>query len=135
MKLFSLFSSLNLKINSVSDGALQVVIDKEDYSIADIVHKELMNVKHVKFAGVPPPHPLIKTLTIEVSTDTNKPTKALEEALELSKQTVSELLRIAKEIFPLAPAGAVPPEEQERIESSVNLEPSTVEGQAGEGNF
>lgn len=135
MKLFSLFSSLNLKINSVSDGALQVVIDKEDYSIADIVHKELMNVKHVKFAGVPPPHPLIKTLTIEVSTDTNKPTKALEEALELSKQTVSELLRIAKEIFPLAPAGAVPPEEQERIESSVNLEPSTVEGQAGEGSF
>jgi len=105
---------LNLKINSVGDGALQVVIEREDYSIADIVHKELMNVKHVKFAGVPPPHPLIKTLTIEVSTDSSNPTKALEEAVNLSRQRVSELLKLAKEIFPIAPAGSVPPEERDR---------------------
>ena len=110
--LFSLFLPLNLKINSVGDGAVQVVIEKEDYSLADIVHKELMNVKHVKFAGVPPPHPLIKTLTLEISTDTNKPTKALEEALNISQQRVAELLKLAKEIFPLPPAGSVPPEEQ-----------------------
>jgi DNA-directed RNA polymerase subunit L len=108
---------LNLKINAVADGALQVVIDKEDYSIADIIHKELMNVKHVKFAGVPPPHPLIKTLIIEVSTDTNKPEKALEEALQLSQDRVAELLKIAREIFPQAPAGVAPPEEAERVEA------------------
>lgn len=108
---------MNLKINSFGDGAVQVVIEKEDYSIADIIHKELMNVKHVKFAGVPPPHPLIKTLTIEISTDTNKPTKALEEALALSQQRVSELLKLAKEIFPLPPAGSVPPEQEERRDS------------------
>jgi DNA-directed RNA polymerase subunit L len=107
---------LNLKINAVADGALQVVIDKEDYSIADIIHKELMNVKHVKFAGVPPPHPLIKTLMIEVSTDSNKPAKAVEEALQLSQERVAELLKIAREIFPLAPAGVAPPEEVERVE-------------------
>ena len=105
---------MNLKINSVGDGALQVVIEREDYSIADIVHKELMNVRHVKFAGVPPPHPLIKTLTIEVSTDSSNPKKALEEAVNLSRQRVSELLKLAKEIFPIAPAGSVPPEERDR---------------------
>ena len=120
------FLPLNLKISQVADGALQVVIDREDYSLADIIHKELMNVKHVKFAGVPPPHPLIKTLTIEVSTDSNKPEKALEEALELSKQRISELLKLAKEIFPLAPSGVLPPEEAERSESALTtIEPPT----------
>ena len=106
----------------MADGALQVVLEKEDYSIADIVHKELMNVKHVKFAGVPPPHPLIKTLTIEVSTDTSKPSKALEEALQLSQERVAELLKIAKEIFPLAPPGVPPPEEVGRVLASPETE-------------
>jgi DNA-directed RNA polymerase subunit L len=125
-RLFSQFSSLNLKINSVADGALEVVIDKEDYSIADIIHKELMNVKHVKFAGVPPPHPLLKTLTIEVSTDTNKPNKALEEAVEISQEKVAELLKLAKEIFPLAPQGSVPPEELEGKASATTLPESGI---------
>jgi DNA-directed RNA polymerase subunit L len=125
---------LNLKITEVADGAVQVVIDKEDYSIADIVHKELMNVKHVKFAGVPPPHPLIKSLTIEVSTDTSKPVKAVEEALELSRERVAELLKLAKEIFPLAPPGSVPPEEQERGGSGQGSEAAVVES-ASEDNF
>ena len=110
----------------MADGALQVVIDKEDYSIADIVHKELMSVKHVKFAGVPPPHPLIKTLVIEVSTDSNKPTKALEEAVQTSQAKVAELLKLAKEMFPLAPQGSVPPEELEGRESVAPTSEVTV---------
>ncbi len=121
---------MNLKINSVGDGAIQVVIEKEDYSLADIVHKELMNVKHVKFAGVPPPHPLIKTLTLEISTDTNKPTKALEEALNISQQRVAELLKLAKEIFPLAPAGSLPPEERERSDLSQEGETTFTDDQS-----
>jgi len=113
---------LNLKIIPVGQGAVQVLIEKEDYSIADIVHKELMNVKHVKFAGVAPPHPLIKTLTIEVSTDSNKPTKALEEALKLSQDRVAELLKLAKEIFPLAPT--VNEEAQRKVDSPSKLSES-----------
>jgi DNA-directed RNA polymerase subunit L len=123
---------LNLKINAVGDGALEVVIEKEDYSIADIVHKELMNVKHVKFAGVPPPHPLIKTLTIEVSTDSNNPTKVLEEALDVSRQTVSDLLKVAREIFPIAPPGSIPPEEKEKREESVEIEEPSMENASNE---
>jgi DNA-directed RNA polymerase subunit L len=123
---------LNLKVNSVGDGAVQVVIDKEDYSIADIIHKELMNVKHVKFAGVPPPHPLIKTLTIEVSTDTSKPSKVLEEAVQLSQERVSELLKIAKEIFPLPPPGSVPPEQEERRDAVASVETSSADQPTGQ---
>lgn len=96
----NVFLSLNLKIDSVADNAVQIQIDKEDYSIADIVHKELLTVKHVKFAGVPPPHPLIKTLTIQIHTDGAKPTKSLEEAIEVSQTKVAELLKIAKQMFP-----------------------------------
>jgi DNA-directed RNA polymerase subunit L len=97
---------LNLKINPAGEGSIKVEIEREDYSLADIVHKELLNVKHVKFSGVAPPHPLIKTLTLEVSTDSNNPTKALKEALELSKGRVSELLILAKEAFPQAPSAS-----------------------------
>lgn len=98
--------ALILKVVSVADNTIEVQIDKEDYSLADIVHKELLNVKHVRFAGVPPPHPLIKTLTIQVHTDaTGDPSKALKEALDLSQAKVSELLNLAREIFPVAPVG------------------------------
>jgi DNA-directed RNA polymerase subunit L len=126
---------LNLKINSAGGGALQVVIEKEDYSIADIVHKELMNVKHVKFAGVPPPHPLIKTLTIEVSTDSSNPTKQLQEALELSKETVAELLKIAKEIFPMPPPGSVPPEQQAKQSVEVSEPSESVSMDISDSDF
>lgn len=95
---------MNLKINPAGEGSIKVEIEREDYSLADIVHKELLNVKHVKFSGVAPPHPLIKTLTLEISTDSNNPTKALKEALELSKGRVSELLILAREAFPQAPS-------------------------------
>ncbi len=98
---------MNLKINPAGEGAIKVEIEREDYSVADIVHKELLNVKHVKFSGVAPPHPLIKILTLEVSTDSSNPTKALKEALELSKNRVAELLVLAKEAFPQAP-GVLP---------------------------
>ncbi|MHB2035893.1 MAG: RpoL/Rpb11 RNA polymerase subunit family protein [Nitrososphaerales archaeon] len=92
--------SLNLKVNSIADNAISVQIEKEDYSLADIVHKELLSVKHVKFAGVPPPHPLIKTLTIQIHTDGSKPTKALLEAIELSQEKISDLLAVTRQAFP-----------------------------------
>lgn len=87
-------------MNSISESAITMLIEKEDYCIADVIHRELLNVKHVKFAGVPPPHPLIKTLTIQVHTDGVKPTKAVLEAIDLCQQKVSELLALSKRAFP-----------------------------------
>ncbi len=87
-------------MNSISESAITMLIEKEDYCIADVIHRELLNVKHVKFAGVPPPHPLIKTLTIQVHTDGAKPTKAVLEAIDLCQKKVSELLASSKGAFP-----------------------------------
>lgn len=97
---------MNLKIETLADNAISVQVDKEDYSIADIIHRELLNVKHVKFAGVPPPHPLIKTLTIQVHTEGTKPTKSLLDAVELSQEKVADLLKLSRQIFPIAPTRA-----------------------------
>lgn len=111
---------MNLKINPVSESAISVQIEKEDYSIADVVHRELLNVKHVKFAGVPPPHPLIKTLTIQVHTDGSKPAKALIEAIEISQGRVAELLSESRRVFPVAPSEHVNTTESQSTQSSVN---------------
>lgn len=113
---------LNLKINPAGEGSIKVEIEREDYSLADIVHKELLNVKHVKFSGVAPPHPLIKILVLEVSTDSTNPTKALKDALALSQNRVSELLVLAKEAFPQAPASAEKSVAPEIVEPSPETE-------------
>lgn len=94
---------MNLKIESVSENAISLQIDKEDYSVADIIHEELLKVKHVKFAGVPPPHPLIRTLTIRVHTDGNRPTNSLIDAVEMSQKKIAELLKLSRQMFPAAP--------------------------------
>ena len=97
---------MSLKIDAISETAISIHIEKEDYSIADVIHRELLNVKHVKFAGVPPPHPLIKALTIQVHTDGAKPSKVVLEAIDLSQQKASELLGISRRIFPATTVSA-----------------------------
>jgi DNA-directed RNA polymerase subunit L len=91
---------LKLEIVSVANDAIQVKMDGEDYSVADIVHMELLELKHVKFAGVAPPHPLLKTLTIQIHTDGADSTKALLEALKNSQGKMEVLLSAARETFP-----------------------------------
>ena len=96
---------------------MSVQIDKEDYSLADIIHKELLSVKHVTFAGVPPPHPLIKTLTVRVHTDGYKPTRALLDASELSQKKVSDLLKLARQMFPTTLAKSSSEDEPKQVSS------------------
>ncbi len=112
-----------MKINSVGTNAVQVQIDGEDYSIADIVHKELLNIKRVKFAGVAPPHPLIKTLMIQVHTDGIDANKVLNEAVDSAQEKLSELLSVAKQTFP--DAFRLPPSESEKIEETKFSEGTT----------
>ena len=92
---------MKLEINPIASGAIEVKIDGGDYSIADIVHMELLELKHVKFAGVAPPHPLIKTVTLQIHTDGADSIKTLAEALESSQTKVRDLLNAARSTFPL----------------------------------
>jgi DNA-directed RNA polymerase subunit L len=89
-----------MKINSLGNDAIQIQIDGEDYSVADIVHKELLGVKHVKFAGVAPPHPLIKTLTIQVHTDGGDANELLKQAVTNAQARTKEILDAAISEFP-----------------------------------
>ena len=100
---------MQLKITPLGKEAVQVQIDGEDYSVCDIIHKELLNLKHVKFAGVAPPHPLIKTMTVQFHTDGADGSKILSEAVDNARKKLDELLDLAEKTFPVAiRTGAVP---------------------------
>ncbi len=67
-------------------------ITGEDYSLAEIVHHELLDEKNVTFAGVVPPHPLIKKLVLKVRAQRVKPERAFVIAVERAADTTHELL-------------------------------------------
>jgi DNA-directed RNA polymerase subunit L len=104
---------LQLKVTTLSKEAVQFQIDGEDYSVCDIIHKELLNLKHVKFAGVAPPHPLIKTITVQFHTDGSDGSKMLSEAVANASRKIDELLELATGAFPLPVRGGVAPAENE----------------------
>jgi len=124
-----------MKINSLGNDAIQVQIDGEDYSVADIVHKELLSVKHVKFAGVAPPHPLIKTLSIQVHTDGSAGADAnelLKEAVTNALERMGEIMDVTTKVFPDAikptVSHALPSEPQPKVAPLTETEPpKTVE--------
>ncbi len=67
-------------------------ITGEDFSLAEIVHFELLEEKSVTFAGVLPPHPLIKKLVLRVRAQRVKPEKAFANSVGRAIQTTQELL-------------------------------------------
>ena len=78
-------------INEDEKG-LTVEITGEDYSLAEIVHHELLEEKSVTFAGVLPPHPLIKKLVLKVRAQRIKPEKAFANSVERAMETTHQLL-------------------------------------------
>ena len=74
------------------ERGLTVEITGEDYSLAEIVHHELLEEKSVTFAGVLPPHPLVKKLVLRVRAQRIKPEKAFANSVERAINTTQELL-------------------------------------------
>jgi DNA-directed RNA polymerase subunit L len=83
-----------LQIQTLHEGekAFTVEVVGEDYSLAEIVHHELLDEKSVTFAGVLPPHPLIKKLVLKVKAQRIKPEKAFSNSVERAITTTHELL-------------------------------------------
>lgn len=83
-----------MQVRAISDDekGLTVEITGEDYSLAEIVHHELLEEKSVTFAGVLPPHPLIKKLVLKVRAQRIKPEKAFSNSVERAMETCRELL-------------------------------------------
>ena len=74
-----------------NEKGLIVEIMGEDYSLAEIVHHELLEEKSVTFAGVLPPHPLIRKLVLKVRAQRVKPDKAFVSSVQRAAETTHEL--------------------------------------------
>lgn len=55
---------LKLVEESISDITIQ--IENVDFSIPDIIHHELLKDPKIVFAGVVPPHPILKQFIIKI---------------------------------------------------------------------
>jgi DNA-directed RNA polymerase subunit L len=82
---------LQVQTTSEDEKGLTVEITGEDYSLAEIVHHELLEEKSVTFAGVLPPHPLIKKLVLKVRAQRVKPEKAFVNSVQRAIETTQEL--------------------------------------------
>jgi DNA-directed RNA polymerase subunit L len=78
------------------EKGLTVEITGEDYSLAEIVHHELLEEKSVTFAGVLPPHPLVKKLVLKVRAQRIKPEKAFVNSVQRAIDTTQELYGAVK---------------------------------------
>jgi DNA-directed RNA polymerase subunit L len=83
---------MQVQTTNEDEKGLTVEITGEDYSLAEIVHHELLEEKSVTFAGVLPPHPLIKKLVLKVRSTRVKPEKAFANSVERAMETTHELL-------------------------------------------
>jgi DNA-directed RNA polymerase subunit L len=85
---------MQVQVARKEDKEFTVEVTGEDYSLAEIVHHELLDEKNVTFAGVLPPHPLIKKLVVKVRAQRIKPEKALLASLERAQANTRELLEV-----------------------------------------
>lgn len=83
---------MQVQIVNEDENGLTVEITGEDYSLAEIVHHELLEEKSVTFAGVLPPHPLIKKLVLKVRAQRVKPEKAFVNSVQRAIETTHGLL-------------------------------------------
>lgn len=90
---------MQIQVTGDKEKELTVEITGEDYSIAEIVHHELLDERNVTFAGVLPAHPLIKKVVIKVRTQRLKAEKALENSVERAINNVHALFESMKETF------------------------------------
>jgi DNA-directed RNA polymerase subunit L len=84
---------MQLQTSNEDEKGLTVEITGEDYSLAEIVHHELLEEKSVTFAGVLPPHPLVKKLVLKVRAQRIKPEKAFANGVQRAIETTQELLK------------------------------------------
>jgi len=90
---------MQVQTTSDNEKGLTVEIVGEDYSLAEIVHHELLEEKSVTFAGVLPPHPLIKKLVLKVRAQRVKPEKAFVNSVQRAIETTQQLYESVESAF------------------------------------
>ncbi len=79
-----------------NEKELTVEMYNEDYSLAEILHHELLEEKNVTFAGVVPPHPLVSKQVIKLRTQRIAPSKVLLSSIERALEKVKTLRDMLK---------------------------------------
>ena len=90
---------MQVQVSREGEREFTVEVTGEDYSLAEIIHHELLDEKNVTFAGVLPPHPLIKKLVMKVRAQRIKPEKAFLAGLEKAQVNTHELLEVTSKAF------------------------------------
>lgn len=79
-------------ITRVADNTIEVHLKDEDVAIADIIHHELLQDKDVVFAGVVPPHPLIKEVVLKLQSKKEDPITILLDSTKNASRITREIL-------------------------------------------
>jgi DNA-directed RNA polymerase subunit L len=90
---------MQVRVSHDDEKMFTVEVTGEDYSLAEIVHHELLNEKNVTFAGVVPPHPLLKKLILKVRAQRIKPEKAFVTSVERAETNTHELLEETRKVL------------------------------------
>ncbi|MDW8045259.1 MAG: RpoL/Rpb11 RNA polymerase subunit family protein [Nitrososphaerota archaeon] len=90
---------MKIEINFPSENTLELYIDGEDYSVADIIRHEILKDKHVIFAGLKQIHPLTERFLIKVSTKDLSPLEVVTISGKNAMKNVEDLLITVKKSF------------------------------------
>ncbi len=93
---------MELKLIEETKSGIKLQIEKVDFSIPDILHQEILKDSNVVFAGVLPPHPILKQLIIKIEVKPKiQPIKILtassEKAWKQAESIMKETQQILKE--------------------------------------
>ena len=87
---------MEFQVTKISKKEIELRIEDEDYSLADVLRQELLTSEEVDFAGVMPPHPLLRRLVIRVRSKKGSPMKCIEEGALRAAKRVKELREAAE---------------------------------------
>jgi DNA-directed RNA polymerase subunit L len=90
---------MQVRVSHDDERMFIVELTGEDVSLAEIVHHELLGEKNVTFAGVVPPHPLLKKLILKVRAQRIKPEKAFLTSVERAESNTHELLEATQKVL------------------------------------
>ena len=87
---------MKIYTNSISSKSVEIIIEDEDISLADIIHHELLSDNNVVFAGAVPTHPLLRKTVIRVETKSRNPTDATISSSSKALENIEKLLTMAR---------------------------------------
>jgi DNA-directed RNA polymerase subunit L len=91
---------MDLKVTEESSTKLELRIEKEDFSIPDIIHQEMLKDPKAVFAGVHQIHPILKQYTLKI--ESKKPAKPRDIIITASTnavEIVALLMKAAQSAF------------------------------------